>query len=244
MHGHGHHVGTLFSSGLCLGHGLVDIGLMVRISGFAKAIHTPVVVRRLRIQRYGSRNESDFAAARRRIDDQRLIRILFGFIGTGLRYAVLFKRVPQTCDAVGTLIPRMIRSMSAGIISHIFRGIGHFWRNIENRIGGIWTATLCDRCFEFTYGDVGSFDIFAHRLEQTGEIKCGAVGGRGVGAGILVPQSLMEQQITVDKHGDAIGIGTIRGIAMMLRRFGHLFLFNRFWLAHRCCRLRIGITLL
>ena len=217
---------------------------MVRISGFAKAIHTPVVVRRLRVQRHGSRNQTKLAATGRRIDDQRLIRILFGFIGAGLGDAILIKCVPQARDAVSTLVPGMIRRMRAGAIPHVFRGVGHFRRNIENRIGGIWTATLCNRCFELAYGDVGSFDIFAHRLEQTGEIECGAVGGRGVGAGILVPQSLMEQQISVDKHGDAIGVGAIRRIAMMLRRFGHLFLFNRFWLAHRCCRLRIGITLL
>ena len=103
--------------------------------------------------------------------------------------------------------------MRAGAIPHVFRGVGHFCRNIEYRIARIWTASLRDRCFEFAYGNVGCINVFAHRLEQAGKVECRAIRGRGVGAGVLVPKPLVEQQITVDKHGDAVGVGAIRRIA-------------------------------
>lgn len=74
-------------------------------------------------------------------------------------------------------------------------------------------------------------NVFAHRLEQAGKVECRAIRGRGVGAGVLVPKPLVEQQITVDKHGDAVGVGAIRRIAMMLRRLSRLLLFTVFgWL--------------
>ena len=105
MHGDGHHVGSLFARGLRLGHGFVDIGLMIGIARLTQPIDTPIEIRSLRIQRHRSRDQAEFAATGRRVDDERLGGILFGLVRAGLRDAVGLQGVPQARDAISTLVP-------------------------------------------------------------------------------------------------------------------------------------------
>ena len=88
--------------------------------------------------------------------------------------------------------------------------VRHFRRNVEDRVRGIWAAALGDRGFEFAHGDVRSLNVLLHRREQRVEVEGGAIRGVGVRALEMAPQSLMEQQIAVDQHGDAVRIRAIR----------------------------------
>ena len=105
MHGHGHHVGALFTGGLGLGDGTVDVGLMLGVAGFAQAVDLPVMVGGHAVERHRAGDQAELAAARGRVDDQRLGGVLLGLVRTGLRDALGRERIPQAGDAVGTLIP-------------------------------------------------------------------------------------------------------------------------------------------
>ena len=96
-----------------------------------------------------------------------------------------------------------------------------------------------DRGLKLAHRDVGGIDIFTHRLKQAGEIEGRAIGGRGVGTRKIIPQPLMEQQVAVDEHGDAVRIRAIRGVAVMFPRL--VLLRRRLCLRLPCgrrCRIR------
>ena len=57
---------------------------------------------------------------------------------------------------------------------------------------------------------------FVHRFEQRVEVERGTIGGGSVRPGEMLPQSLMEQQIAVDQHGNAIRIRAVGRITVML----------------------------
>lgn len=98
-------------------------------------------------------------------------------------------------------------------------------RNVEHRIPGVGATARRDRRFEFAHRDIGGIDVLAHRFEQTGEVIGRTVRRRGIGTGEVVPQTRVEQQIAIDHHGDAIGIRTVRRIAVMflwLSLFHHM----------------------
>ena len=111
----------------------------------------------------------------------------------------------------------MVGGMSAGVVSHVAGGIGHFRRYVENRVGTVGAASLGDWSLEVAYGDVGGLNVLPHRLKQRIKIESSAIRGAGVGTAETVPQALVEQQVAIHQHGDAVGIRAIRRIAVMLR---------------------------
>ena len=107
--------------------------------------------------------------------------------------------------------------MSAGVVSHVAGGIGHFGRYVENRVGTVGAASLGDWSLEVAYGDIRGLNVLFHRLKQWIKVEGSAIRGTGVGTAETVPQALVEQQVAIHQHGDAVGIRAIRRIAVMLR---------------------------
>ena len=107
--------------------------------------------------------------------------------------------------------------MSAGVVSHVAGGIGHFRRYVENRVGTVGATSLGDWSLEVTYGDIRGLNVLFHRLKQWIKVEGSAIRGTGVGTAETVPQALVEQQVAIHQHGDAVGIRAIRRIAVMLR---------------------------
>lgn len=121
--------------------------------------------------------------------------------------------------------------MRACAIPHLGGRVGDLRGNVEHRIPGVGATARRDRRFEFAHRDIGGIDVLAHRFEQTGEVIGRTVRRRGIGTGEVVPQTRVEQQIAIDHHGDAIGIRTVRRIAVMFLRLG-LFHHMLFLLGH------------
>ena len=217
MHSYGHHIGPLLARLLGLGDRLLNIAVVMRVAAFAQPIDLPVLIGGHAVERHGSGDETQLAATRRRCEHQRLKRVRLGLIRSRLRYAIGLQRVPQAGDALRPLVPGMVGGMSARLIADMLGGIGHFGRNIENRIRTVRAAALRDGRLELADGDVGRLDVLLHRLEQRVEVECGAVRRRGVGPGEMLPQPFVEQQIAIDQHGDAVRVRAIRRIAVMLR---------------------------
>ena len=231
MHGDGHHVGALFTGLFGFGYGFVDVGLMVRIAALAQTVDAPIIIGGLRVQGHGTGDQAQFAATGRGIDDQRFGRVFLGLVGARLGDAVLVEGIPQACDAIRALIPRMVRRMRACAIPHLGGRVGDLRGNVEHRIPGVGATARRDRRFEFAHRDIGGIDVLAHRFEQTGEVIGRTVRRRGIGTGEVVPQTRVEQQIAIDHHGDAIGIRTVRRIAVMFLWLG-LFHHMLFLLGH------------
>ena len=210
VHGDGHHIGTLLAGLVGLVYRALDVAVVIRVAVFAQTIHLPVLVGGHAVEGDRAGDQTQLAAAGRGIDDQRFGGVGFGFVRAGLGDAIGLKRVPQTGDAIRPLIPGMVGGVCAGVVSHVAGGIRHFRRNVEDRVRGIWAAALGDRGFEFAHGDVRSLNVLLHRREQRVEVEGGAIRGVGVRALEMAPQSLMEQQIAVDQHGDAVRIRAIR----------------------------------
>ena len=60
----------------------------------------------------------------------------------------------------------MVGGMSAGVVSHVAGGIGHFRRYVENRVGTVGAASLGDWSLEVAYGDIRGLNVLFHRLKQ------------------------------------------------------------------------------
>ncbi len=83
----------------------LDIAVVMRIALLAQAIDLPVMVGGHAVERHRAGDQAELAAARGRVDDQRLGGVLLVLVRTGLRDALGRERIPQASDAVGTLIP-------------------------------------------------------------------------------------------------------------------------------------------
>ena len=92
---------------------------MVRIAALAQTVDAPIIIGGLRVQGHGTGDQAQFAATGRGIDDQRFGRVFLGLVGARLGDAVLVEGIPQACDAIRALIPRMVRRMRACAIPHL-----------------------------------------------------------------------------------------------------------------------------